>query len=154
MRCPTARTSISRRPSRIVSLKANRSLTFDEMAHRNKNGQQAQVLAEWWYRSGLNSLWLGNYESALGYFENAVDKNPNRAETWIQVGFCKVKQGKNEEAIKAYQRAIQLRPNSVEAYNKLGDAYYYAGRFYEAIAAFKQAASSVPICPKPIQSRA
>lgn len=130
--------------SRVLTLKAEKVQTFDEVAARNRGGQQAQVLAEWWYRNGLNSLWLGNYESALGYFENAVDKNPNRAEAWIQVGFCNVKQGRNEEAIKAYQRAIQLRPDSVEAYNKLGDAYYYAGRFSEAIAAYKQAARINP----------
>lgn len=130
--------------SRILALKAEKVATFDEVAARNRGGQQAEVLAEWWYRNGLNSLWLGNYESALGYFENAVDKNPNRAETWIQVGFCNVKQGRNEEAIKAYQRAIQLRPNSVEAYNKLGDAYFYASRFAEAIAAYKQAARIQP----------
>ncbi|HEX8843945.1 MAG TPA: trypsin-like peptidase domain-containing protein [Pyrinomonadaceae bacterium] len=130
--------------SRLRQLRAEKSLTFDELGQRNKTGPQAEVLAEWWYRNGLNSLWLGNYDSALGYFENAVNKNPNRAEAWIQVGYCKVKQGKNSDAIKAFQRAIQLRPNSFEAHNKLGDAYYYAGRFYEAIEAYKKAARLRP----------
>jgi Flp pilus assembly protein TadD len=130
--------------SRLNQLRPGNLLTFAELAARNKIGAQSEVLAEWWYRNGLNSLWLGNYDSALGYFENAVNKNPNRAEAWIQVGYCKVKQGKNGDAIKAFQRAIQLRPNSFEAYNKLGDAYYYASRFYEAIEAYKQAASLRP----------
>ncbi|HYJ45383.1 MAG TPA: tetratricopeptide repeat-containing serine protease family protein, partial [Pyrinomonadaceae bacterium] len=124
--------------SRLAKLKPEKLMTFDELAARSKTGAQAEVLAEWWYRNGLNSLWLGNYDSALGYFENAVNKNPNRAEAWIQVGYCKVKQGKNAEAIRAFQKAIQLRPNSSEAYNKLGDAYYYASRFTEAIEAYKQ----------------
>ncbi|HKR00052.1 MAG TPA: trypsin-like peptidase domain-containing protein [Pyrinomonadaceae bacterium] len=130
--------------SRLAQLKPGTLLAFADLAARNKTGPQAEVLAEWWYRNGLNSLWLGNYDSALGYFENAVNKNPNRAEAWIQVGYCKVKQGKNGDAIKAFQRAIQLRPNSFEAHNKLGDAYYYAGRFYEAIEAYKQAARIRP----------
>ncbi len=125
--------------TRISALKAGKLLTFDELAARGKSGQQSEVLAEWWYRNGLNSLWLGNYDSALGYFENAVDKNPARAEAWIQVGFCKVKQGKNEEAIRAYLQAIRLRPTSYEAYNKLGDAYYYASRYSEAIEAYRNA---------------
>ena len=129
---------------RISALKPGKLLTFDELAARGKSGQQAEVLAEWWYRNGLNSLWLGNYDSALGYFENAVDKNPTRAEAWIQVGFCKVKQGKNEEAIRAYLQAIRLRPTSYEAYNKLGDAYYYAGRYLEAIEAYRYAAHLRP----------
>ena len=130
--------------ARLDALKAGKLVTFDELASKPKSGQQPEVLAEWWYRNGLNSLWLGNYDSALGYFENAVDKNPTRAEAWIQVGFCKVKQGKNEEAIRAYQQAIRLRPNSYEAYNKLGDAYYYASRYYEAIEAYRRAASLRP----------
>jgi len=129
---------------RVAELKPGKVVTFTELAGRTKEHQKAEALSEWWYRNGLNSLWLGNYESALSYFENAVDKNPNRVEAWIQVGYCKVKQGNNREAIKAYQQAIRLRPNSYEAYNKLGDAYYYAGSFYEAIGAYKQAARLRP----------
>jgi tetratricopeptide (TPR) repeat protein len=130
--------------SRLAKLAPGKLMTFDELAAKNKSGAQPEVLAEWWYRNGLNSLWLGNYDSALGYFENAVNKNPNRAEAWIQVGYCKVKQGKNVDAIRAFQKAIQLRPNSAEAYDKLGDAYYYAGRFNEAIEAYKQSARIAP----------
>jgi tetratricopeptide (TPR) repeat protein len=130
--------------SRLNQLRPGNMLTFADLAGRSKTGLQSEALAEWWYRNGLNSLWLGNYDSALGYFESAVNKNPNRAEAWIQVGYCKVKQGKNGDAIKAFQRAIQLRPNSFEAHNKIGDAYYYAGRFYEAIESYKQAARIRP----------
>ncbi|HYG79433.1 MAG TPA: trypsin-like peptidase domain-containing protein [Pyrinomonadaceae bacterium] len=130
--------------SRLRQLKPGALMSFADLAARNKTGPPSEMLAEWWYRNGLNSLWLGNYDSALGYFENAVNKNPNRAEAWIQVGYCKVKQGKNADAIRAFQRAIQLRPTSFEAYNKLGDAYYYASRFTEAIEAYKQAARLRP----------
>jgi tetratricopeptide (TPR) repeat protein len=130
--------------SRIAALKpAARLLSFDDLAARNKNGMASDVQAEWWYRNGLSSLWLGNYDNALGYFEGTVNKNPNRADAWIQVGYCKVKQGKNNDAIKAYQKAIQIRP-SPEAFNKLGDAYYYAARFNEAIEAYKEAARRAP----------
>ncbi|HEX8653405.1 MAG TPA: tetratricopeptide repeat-containing serine protease family protein [Pyrinomonadaceae bacterium] len=130
--------------SRVMELQPGKLSTFDDMAARNKSGVQSEALAEWWYRNGLNSLWLGNYDSALGYFENAVNKNPARAEAWIQVGYCKVKQGKNNDAIRAYQKALLLRPASAEAYNKLGDAYYYAERFDEAISAYKEAARLQP----------
>lgn len=128
---------------RVMELKPGKLTSFAELAGRSKQ-QKSEALSDWWYRNGLNSLWLGNYESALSYFENAVGKDPNRVEAWIQVGYCKVKQGHNTEAIKAYQQAIRLRPNSYEAYNKLGDAYYYAGSFYEAIGAYKQAARLRP----------
>lgn len=96
------------------------------------------------YRTALDSLWLGNYDHAVSYFENAVNRNPKRADAWIQVGYCKVKQGKNEEAIKAYQHALRLKPSSEEVLNKLGDAFYYAGRIPEAIQSYKEAARLHP----------
>lgn len=101
-------------------------------------------LAETLYRTGLESLWLGNYDNALGYFETAVNRNPKRVEAWIQVGYCKVKQGRSLEAIRAYQRALQLKPGSAEIHNQLGDAYYYAGRLREAIDSYRQATRLQP----------
>lgn len=101
-------------------------------------------VAESSYRTGLDSLWLGNYDNAIGYFETAANRNPRRADAWVQVGYCKVKQGKNEEAIRAYQHALDLKPGSEEIHNKLGDAYYYAGRMRDAIAAYNRAATLRP----------
>jgi S1-C subfamily serine protease len=130
--------------SRISKLAKGPLTPFDQLSAKGKPANQPELLAEIWYRGGIDSLWLGNYESALNYFETAANRNPRRPETWLQIGFCKVKQGRNDEAIKAYKRALQLRPDSAEAYNKLGDAYFYAGRFDEAITSYKQAARVSP----------
>jgi tetratricopeptide (TPR) repeat protein len=132
--------------ARLAELKEGRALSFDELAAKTKNDTDSS--ADWWYRNGLNSLWLGNYEGALASFENAVNKNPDRAETWIQVGYCKVKQGRTAEAVRAYRQALKLRPHSVEAHNKLGDAYYYLSNFREAIKAYEQAARLRPDLPE------
>jgi tetratricopeptide (TPR) repeat protein len=131
--------SLALASSRVMDLKYGKLRTLDELAALNNENQQDDAQSDWWYRTGLNSLWLGNYESALSSFENSVNKNPTRVEAWIQVGYCKVKQGNNVEAIEAYQRAIRLRPHSFDAFNRLGDAYYFAGSYYEAVAAYKQA---------------
>ena len=121
--------------ARVRQLHAGKRRLLAELTTRDKSGDPAESL----YKTGLDSLWLGNFDNALGYFENAVNKNPARADAWVQVGFCKVKQGKNDEAIKAYQQAVLLMPESDEVRNKLGDAYYYSGRLMEAIAAYKEA---------------
>jgi tetratricopeptide (TPR) repeat protein len=130
--------------SRIAALQPGKLTSFDEVSTKNRSTTQPEVLAELWYRGGIDSMWLGNYDSALSYFETAANRNPRRPETWIQIGYCKVKQGRNDEAIKAYKHALQLKPESAEANNKLGDAYFYAGRFSEAIEAYKQAAHLEP----------
>jgi len=125
--------------SRIDQLKADKLRPLTEISSKSKT-----ELAESLYRTGLDSLWLGNYDNAVGYFETAVNKNPKRAEAWVQVGYCKVKQGKNAEAIRAYQQALQLKPDDPEIHNKLGDAYYFAGRLREAIESYTEAARLRP----------
>jgi len=125
--------------ARVAELTAGKLQPLSELALKGK-GDVAESL----YRSGLDSLWLGNYDNAVGYFENAANKNPRRAETWVQVGYCKVKQGKNVEAIRAYQQALQLKPTDPEIHNKLGDAYYYSGRLREAIDSYTEAARLRP----------
>ena len=134
--------------SRIASLNRGDLMSFDQIGARNKSTTQPEVLAELWYRGGIDSLWLGNYDSALNYFETAANRNPRRPETRIQIGYCKVKQGRNDEAIRAYKRALSLRPTSAEAHNKLGDAYFFAGRLEEAIASYKEAARVQPDQPE------
>lgn len=134
--------------SRVAQLPANKFLMLPELIAKTTQKDSAEAVAASLYRSGLDSMWLGNYDGALGFFENAVNKDPKRAEAWIQVGFCKTKQGKTSDAIRAYQQALQLRPDSAEVYNKLGDAHFYAGRFSEAIDEYKQAARLQPKAPE------
>lgn len=130
--------------ARVSRLPANKFMMLPELVARTSDRDSAEAVAASLYRSGLDSMWLGNYDGALGYFENAVNKDPKRAEAWIQVGYCKTKQGKTADAIRAYQQALQLQPNSAEVYNKLGDAHFYAGRFSDAIDAYKRAAHLEP----------
>jgi tetratricopeptide (TPR) repeat protein len=133
--------------TRIAALAKGQLMPFDQIAARNKSASQPELLAELWYRGGIDSLWLGNYDSALNYFETAANRNPRRPETWIQIGYCKVKQGRNDEAIRAYRRALQLKPTSADTYNKLGDAYFFGAHFNDAIDAYRQAARLRPDQP-------
>lgn len=126
--------------NRVAQLRPGQLRSFASLPVRERLSDVAEVS----YRTGLESLWLGNYDNAIGYFETAANKNPRRADAWVQVGYCKVKQGKSAEAIRAYQHALELKPNSEEILNKLGDAYYYAGRISEAIVSYKRAAGLSP----------
>jgi tetratricopeptide (TPR) repeat protein len=126
--------------ARLAELKPGELRALSALPQRDRNGD----LADSSYRTGLDSLWLGNYDNALGYFETAANRNPRRADAWVQVGYCKVKQGKNAEAIRAYQHALELKPESEEIHNKLGDAYYYAGSMSQAIASYSRAINLQP----------
>lgn len=123
---------------RVGELRVGKLKPLSELSPKNKD------VAESLYRSGIESMWLGNYDNAVGYFENAANKNPKRAEAWVQVGYCRVKQGKIQEAIRAYTQALQLKPEDAEIHNKLGDAYYYSRRLREAIESYTEAARLQP----------
>ena len=62
--------------SRIAALARGELISFDQISTRNKSTNQPELLAELWYRGGIDSLWLGNYDSALNYFETAANRNP------------------------------------------------------------------------------
>jgi S1-C subfamily serine protease len=126
--------------ARVEQLRPGQLRSISALPAKERSGD----IAESSYRTGLDSLWLGNYDNAIGYFETAANRNPRRADAWVQVGYCKVKQGKAEEGIRAYQHALQLKPDSEEIHNKLGDAFYYAGRMREAIASYSRAATLRP----------
>jgi len=126
--------------ARLEKLQAGKLMSLATLPATGKGGDAADSS----YRTGLESLWLGNYDNALGYFETAANRNPRRADAWAQVGYCKVKQGKAAEGIRAYQHAVELNPKSEEIHNKLGDAFYHAGRMPEAIASYSRAASLNP----------
>lgn len=126
--------------ARVEKLRPGQLRPLSALPSKDRGGD----LADSSYRTGLESMWLGNYDNAIGYFETAANRNPRRADAWVQVGYCKVKQGKTEDAIRAYRQALELKPDSEEIHNKLGDAYFYAGRMPDAIAAYQRAASIKP----------
>ena len=61
--------------SRINQLKTDKLHPLSDLNVRTR-----PEVAESLYRTGLESVWLGNYDNAVGYFENAVNKNPKSAE--------------------------------------------------------------------------
>ncbi|BCW92371.1 MAG: hypothetical protein KatS3mg007_0265 [Thermoanaerobaculum sp.] len=91
------------------------------------------------YYMGVAFLLLKEYETALGYFEKAVEKNAGNPDAYFQVGYCNDALGRYAEAVEAYKQAIQLKPDYAEAHNNLGVTYLHLARYSGAIEAFKQA---------------
>src|SRR4029079_620385 len=54
--------------ARLVELHPGQVRSLSMLTARERNGD----VAESSYRTGLDSLWLGNYDNALGYFETAA----------------------------------------------------------------------------------
>ena len=87
---------------------------------------------------------LKKYDSAINYFEKAIQLNPNFSEAYNNLGNTKKRVGKIDEAIFCFEKAIQLKENNIEAYLNLANIYKENKKFnklikiYEKILSFNQ----------------
>jgi len=125
-------------PSEHISrLKAEKGKSLEEWAMENV--EEWLTTAEGLYFSGLIFLWTDDYEEALPYFQNAVEKDPNYADAWFYIGYCNGELGRHTEEIEAYKQAIRIKPDYAEAHYNLGVVYGKLGRYTKEIEAYKQA---------------
>lgn len=101
--------------------------------------------AEKYYESGLVAAKEADYETALLYFSQALDENPNKAEYYIEQGHAYAALGRYEEARTALEAAIVdhelelTRKNNKRAWRAIGITYYEEGKYTEAKAYFEKA---------------
>jgi tetratricopeptide (TPR) repeat protein len=123
--------------NRIARLKTEKGKTLNKWEKGVAQGWLAS--AEGLNSTGLISLWAGDYEKALPYFEKAVIRNPRYTEAYFYIGYCNDELGRYAEAVEAYKQAIRIKPDCAEAHYNLGLAYGKLGRYTEAVEAYKQA---------------
>ncbi len=63
------------------------------------------------------------FEKALPYLFNAVEKSPGNISTLNSLGTCYMALNNIEEAIKTYNKVIELKPTSAIAYFNIGSAF-------------------------------
>ena len=57
---------------------------------------------------------LKKYDTAISYFEKAIQLNPNFSEAYNNLGNTKKRVGKIDEAIFCFEKAIQLKENNID----------------------------------------
>ncbi len=72
--------------------------------------------------------WKSPKCDADGWFERAIDLNPNIAQTHALHGLHLHRTGRHKEALEAYRTAIQLDPKSVYAHYNLALLYFDMGQ--------------------------
>eukprot|EP00003_Mantamonas_plastica_P010754 TRINITY_DN2021_c1_g3_i1.p1 TRINITY_DN2021_c1_g3~~TRINITY_DN2021_c1_g3_i1.p1 ORF type:complete len:412 (+),score=159.71 TRINITY_DN2021_c1_g3_i1:281-1516(+) len=84
---------------------------------------------------GLGNKALGDkdYETAIGYYTNAIRTYSNNAIYFSNRAAARTMLGDNEGAVKDCRSAIKVDPSYAKAYSRLGLALYNLGRYQEAI---------------------
>ena len=87
---------------------------------------------------------LKKYDTAITYFEEAIQLNPNFSEAYNNLGNIKKRIGKIEEAISCFKKAIELKENNILAYFNLANIYRENRYFNELIETYKKILSFNP----------
>ncbi|HQX56606.1 MAG TPA: trypsin-like peptidase domain-containing protein [Pyrinomonadaceae bacterium] len=123
---------------RISQLKVSEVQTFSSLASETQKNKRSA--AERMYSQGLAQLSRDDFARAAGYFEKAVETDPNYAEAWYQAGYCYGVLGRHTDALRASRQAARLRPEWSATYVNIGASSYALGQFKEAVDAYRQAA--------------
>jgi tetratricopeptide (TPR) repeat protein len=69
-----------------------------------------------------------DWESAIEYYQTAVEKKPDFHEAWSDMGFALRKLERYDESLAAYDKALKIKPDYPNALEYLGEAYLKLNR--------------------------
>ena len=103
----------------------------------------SQTASEW-FDKGYIATNNKQFESAIEYFDKAIELNPNYTLAYFSRGFSKLNLMEFQEAIFDFDKTIQLTPNNALAYSLRGFCKLNLEKHKEAIADFKKVLSFEP----------
>lgn len=84
------------------------------------------------------------FDSALAYFSNAVEVEPENAKAVEQVALVNAIRGNYEPAAAAFEILVELKPGQSDLYTSLGDCHLYLQNFEQATRAYEKVVELVP----------
>ena len=96
------------------------------------------------FRTGLQSLNLGNPKEALKIFSKVLELEPNHKEALVKIGNVLGKLGKYQQAIPYYDKALQINEDDLLALVNKGLALHYLKKYSQAIEQYDKA-----LCQRP-----
>jgi tetratricopeptide (TPR) repeat protein len=90
----------------------------------------------------------GLKDTALKYFRDATDKNPQNVSAWNNLAAMLIMQKDYQGAVPAAERAAQLSPNLAKAHLNLGSAYRGSRQYEKANVEYRRALSLQPDYPE------
>jgi tetratricopeptide (TPR) repeat protein len=91
-------------------------------------------------------LYFDETAKAVGYFEKAINVDPNYSEAYNNLGYAHEKLGRFDTAISFYRKALSnlQYPTPEKAYISMGNSYYRLGKYEDALNSYKEAVKRAP----------
>lgn len=99
---------------------------------------ESKKLAAEYRDKGLEAQRNGDMDTALVYYQKAMEIDPTMAIAYNDAGVIYEAKGWNDRAKQAYGKAIDLNPNLASPYYNLGSIYEKEGNLEKAIYYFKK----------------
>ena len=97
-----------------------------------------------WVAMGRQSAAAGDYESAIRWFERAVELEPTAVALHLELGNAYALAGNALRAIECYGAVLRLEPNSAWAWNNLGNVLLELKGLETAATCYENAVRSAP----------
>ncbi|MBI5482252.1 MAG: tetratricopeptide repeat protein [Deltaproteobacteria bacterium] len=110
-----------------------------EPMKKNELSVEGRDLGEIYNILGMIDLKKGLKDTALKYFRDAADKNPQSVSAWNNLAAMLVMQKDYQGALPAAERAAQLAPNLAKAHLNLGSAYRGTKQYEKANVEYRRA---------------
>src|ERR1700690_4198546 len=96
------------------------------------------------FEKGLAYQQRGDYRSAAGAYQSAIDDDPNNVAAYLNLGISYNLSQQFSLAIPPLERAVQMAPNNPGAHFSLGISYENVGRPEEALQAYNASLAVAP----------
>ncbi|HOE58174.1 MAG TPA: tetratricopeptide repeat protein [Bacteroidales bacterium] len=92
--------------------------------------------SQWTFTKAATLIGLGNYDEALNYMNQYIEKNPEDGNGFFVRGFIYEQKKEYEKAIEEFDEALRLNAAHTYAYMYKGEAHIYLKQFKEAYVCF------------------
>lgn len=111
-----------------------------------KEAMTSRMRLAWYneYQRGAAAYSKQDYASAIQYFDNAAEIQPDSSVTYVNLAYAHISNGESNKAIEPLEMAIAKGDKSPDSYNYLADLYAESGRADESIATLEKARTMFP----------
>ena len=110
----------------------------------NKNQEETDVKSDILVQMGEAELMMQQVQSALNYFDQAVETDPDNTQVSVRAADALVSIDELEKSERFYHRALEKDPNLAHVYNRLGIAYRRQKKFDQALELYQKALEYSP----------
>ena len=101
---------------------------------------------DYWIQQGHALGDLGQYETALAFFDRAIEIDPDHSEAWLGRSNALTALSRYDDAILSYRKMTQLDPHNFQVWNNFGYVWHQIRNYEQAIAHYDQALFHSPSC--------